>query len=137
MNRCKQCQLKKWKTTSKPTRPAILSATISSITVSFSVEFGSVPITNFFLNVSQSNSGTEFQKNLSLYDMEYLIENVNSEGVVIGYDVEMVVTGLKERVVYQFEVAAESSVGVGEFSEPSENAKAGKLYTIFKMTCHY
>ena len=66
------------------------------------------------------------EKNLSLYDMEYLIENVNTEGDVIGYDVEMVVTGLKEREVYQFEVAAESSSGVGEFSELSENAKAGK-----------
>lgn len=49
------------------------------------------------------------------------------EGVVIGYNVVMVVTGLKKREVYQFEVAAESSIGVGEFSEPSENVKLGEL----------
>ena len=58
---------------------------------------------------------------------------MNTEGDVIGYDVEMVVTGLKEREVYQFEVAAESSIGVGEFSEPSENAKTGKQrYSSFQ-----
>lgn len=52
---------------------------------------------------------------------------MDDEGPVIGYNVEVVVTGLKERELYQFEVAAESSIGVGEFSEPSDNAKLGEL----------
>ena len=55
---------------------------------------------------------------------------LNSEGVTIGYDVEIVITGLKERVAYEFEVAAESSIGVGEFSDPSESTKLGKLYIL-------
>ena len=59
--------------------------------------------------------------------IDSLADKVNAEGFVIGYDVEIVVTGLKGREAYQFEVAAESSVGVGEFSEPSENTRLSEL----------
>ena len=55
---------------------------------------------------------------------------LNSEGVTTGYNVEIVITGLKERVAYEFEVAAESSIGVGEFSDSSESTKLCKLYIL-------
>ena len=118
---------------SKPTRPVILLTTTNSFKISFTVEFGSQPITRFLVNITQSNSRTESQKQFSLDETKYiesLIEMLNSEGVTTGYDVEIVVTGLKERVAYEFEVAAESSIGVGEFSDSSESTKLGKLYIL-------
>ena len=36
-------------------------------------------------------------------------------------------TGLKEREVYQFDMAAQSSIGIGEYSEPSDNSRLGEL----------
>ena len=58
--------------------------------------------------------------------IDSLIEKRDNEsGAVVGYDVVMFITGLVEREKYEFEVAAESSIGVGEFSEPSERTKLG------------
>ena len=115
---------------SKPTKPVIAMTTTSSIKISFSVESGTQPITHFLLNITVTKSGAELQKRFPIDEIKYidsLKDVVNPEGDLIGYDVEMVVTGLKEREVYQFEVAAESSIGVGEFSEPSDNARLGEL----------
>ena len=93
------------------------------------MEFGSQPITHFLVNITQSNSRTESQKRFSLDETKY-IESLNSEGVTTGYDVEIVITGLKERVAYEFEVATEFLIGVGEFSDSSESTKLGYLYII-------
>ena len=93
------------------------------------MEFGTKPITHFLLNITKTTSGAEVQKRFPVDAVKYidsLEDIVSSEGTVIGYRVVMVVTGLKEREVYQFQVAAESSIGVGEFSESSDNAKLGE-----------
>jgi hypothetical protein len=114
----------------QPSKPVITVKTTSSIKISFSVEFGTEPITHFLLNITGTKAETEVQKRFPVDAVKYvdsLEDIVSSEGIVIGYRVEMVLTGLKEREVYQFEVAAESSIGVGEFSEPSDNAKLGEL----------
>lgn len=97
------------------------------------MEFGTEPITHFLLNITGTIYGTEIQKRFPISAVKYidsLEDIVDYRGDVIGYNVEFVVTGLKERELYQFEVAAESSVGVGEFSEPSENAKLGELANL-------
>lgn len=115
---------------SKPTKPDIMSKTTNSIRISFSVEFGTQPITYFLLNVTQTKTGNELQKRFGLDEKKYidsLTEEIDSLGVVVGYTVEMFVTGLKERTVYEFEVAAGSAIGVGEFSEPSDGTRLGKL----------
>ena len=106
--------------------------TTSSIKISFSVEFGTEPITHFLLNITGTKSGAELQKRFPISAVKYIdsLKSIICEGVVIGYEVEMVVTGLKEREMYQFEVAAESSIGVGKFSEPSDNAKLGELINL-------
>lgn len=101
--------------------------------MSFSVEFGTEPITHFLLNITGTKAGTEVQKRFLVDAVKYidsLEDIVSSEGSVIGYQVEIVVTGLEEREVYQFEVAAESSIGAGEFSEPSENVKLGESINL-------
>ena len=115
---------------SKPTKPDIIQTTTNSIKLSFSVEFGSQPITHFYLNVTQSDSGSELQKTFSIEERKY-VESLTEKtdeatGVTIGYDVVMFVTGLSEREKYEFEVAAESSIGMGEFSEPSESTRLGE-----------
>ena len=115
---------------SKPTKPDIIQTTTNSIKISFSVEFGSQPITHFYLNVTQSDSGSELQKTFSIEERKY-VESLTEKtdeatGVTIGYDVVMFVTGLSERERYEFEVAAESSIGMGEFSEPSESTRLGE-----------
>ena len=110
-----------------------MSKTTNSIRISFSVEFGTQPITYFLLNVTQSETGSELQKRFGLDETKYidsLTEKRDSLGSVMGYAVEMFVTGLKERTVYEFEVAAASSVGVGEFSEPSEGVRLGEFSLI-------
>ena len=67
---------------------------------------------------------------MSLDETRYIdsvVETVDTRGSADGLEVVMFLTGLTEREVYEFEVAAESSVGVGEFSEPSPAAKLGKM----------
>ena len=54
--------------------------------------------------------------------IDSLEDIISSEGGVIGYQVEIVVTGLEEREVYQFEVAAESS---------SNNTKLGESINLY------
>ena len=107
-----------------------MSKTTSSIKISFSVEFGTEPITHFLLNITGTISETEMQKRFPISAIKYidsLEDIVDYRGDVIGYNVEIVVTGLKLRELYQFEVAAESSIGVGEFSEPLKNILLGEL----------
>ena len=97
------------------------------------MEFGTEPITHFLLNITEAKSGAEVQKRFPVDAVKYidsLEDIINSEGIVIGYQVAMVVTGLKEREMYQFEVAAESSIGLGEFSEPSDSAKLGESINL-------
>lgn len=112
---------------SKPTRPVVLWTTTSYIKLSFSVDCGTQPITRFLLKITRPEFGIESQEILELDRVNSLKERVNSIGIVMGYSVEIFVTGLQEREVYEFEVAAESSVGVGEFSEPSEGTRLGKI----------
>ena len=59
--------------------------------------------------------------------VDSLEDVISSDGTVIGYQVEMLVTDLKEKEVYRIEVAAESSIGVGLFSFPLYNVRLGKL----------
>ena len=80
--------------------------------------------------MTQSNNGDETQKRMSLDETRYIdsiSETVDAAGSSDGLDVVVFLTGLTEREVYEFEVAAESSVGVGEFSEPSPAAKLGMM----------
>ena len=119
---------------SRPTKPDIMSKTTNSIRISFYVEFGTQPITYFLLNVTQSETGSELQKRFGLDERKYidsLTEKRDHQGVVIGYTVAMFVTGLRERTMYEFEVAAASSIGVGEFSEPSEGTRLGEFSVEF------
>ena len=98
--------------------------------MSFSVEFGTKPITHFLINITETEYGPEVQKRFPVDSVEYvdsLEDVVSSDGTVIGYQVEMLVTDLKEKEVYRIEVAAESSIGVGLFSFPLYNVKLGKL----------
>ena len=100
------------------------------------MEFGTEPITHFLLNITGTKSETEVQKRFPIDAVKYvdsLEDVVSSEGTVVGYQVEVVVTGLEEREVYHFEVAAESGIGVGEFSEPSENAKLGESFIVYHL----
>ena len=103
--------------------------------MSFSVEFGTEPITHFLLNITGTKAETEVQKRFPVDAVKYIdsLEDISSEGSVIGYQVEIVVTGLKEREVYQFEVAAESSIGAGEFSEPSDSTKLGESINLYRV----
>lgn len=113
-----------------------MSKTTNSIRISFSVEFGTRPITYFLLNVTQSETGTELQKRFGLDERKYidsLTEKTDNLGIVTGYAVEMFVTGLRERTVYEFEVAAGSSIGIGEFSEPSEGVRLGEFSLVFPV----
>ena len=107
-----------------------MSKTTSSIKISFSVEFGTGPITHFLLNITGAISETEIQKRFSISAVKYidsLEDIVDYRGDVIGYNIEIIVSGLKLRELYQFEVAAESSIGVGEFGEPLKNILLGEL----------
>ena len=100
--------------------------------MSFSVEFGTKPITHFLINITETIYGPEVQKRFPVNSVEYvdsLQDVVSSDGTVIGYRVEVLVTDLKEKEVYRIEVAAESSIGVGLFS-PLYNVKLGKLKLI-------
>ena len=90
------------------------------------MEFGTHPITCFLINITESKSRGESQIAVETQHVNSLIDVVNARGDTIGYTVVMFVTGLSERKRYEFEVAANSSVGMGEFSEPSESTILGK-----------
>ena len=83
------------------------------------MEFGTKPITHFLINITEH--GSEVQKRFPINAVEYvdsLEDVVSSDGTVIGYQVGMRVTDLKQKKTYGIKVAAESSIGVGLFTSP-------------------
>lgn len=94
--------------------------------MAFTAEDGSRPITSFLLNTTRiSAGGPATTQNLVAIDNALYVESVVAlqEG---GKRVVLVVGGLQQLTYYTFQVAAISSAGEGEFSEPSEPSTLGK-----------
>lgn len=114
---------------SQPTIPAITLTTTHIFQMTFMVEEGSYPITAFLLNITRlGSSGTSSttQIRIDVTDLLYVdsfVELGEGEKKVV-----LVVPDLQQLHHYTFQVAAESAVGVGEFSEPSNPTTLGQWY---------
>lgn len=91
------------------------------------MESGSHPITSFLLNTTRisSSGGPVTTQNLVAVEDPLYVESVVAltEG---GERVVMTIGGLQQLTYYTFQVAAISSAGEGEFSEPSKPSTLGK-----------
>ena len=122
---------------SQPSTPKFTLVTTHLFELTFLVVRGSRPITHFILNITEVVSignGPQNQVVISVDDPRYVesIEEVGDEEL----KVVLVVRRLKMLQQYTFQVAAVSSVGVGEFSDNTDPMSLSEC-TLLPVICSY
>lgn len=119
---------------STPSRVKFTRYQSNSVYISFSVEEGSLPITHFLINTSSvGSSEPPTQTVVAITDNRFIFsldEVVDSESGRSVYRVVLVLSRLENQRDYLFQVAAESSLGRGEFSE-----QAAFRLSEFEFSC--
>ena len=136
---------------SKPTTPQLEDRSVQTLTLSFSVKFGSASINYYLLRIYDTSDLTDTtnttltrvdrEVNITAGDVEYVRgeEGRVEGGELVGYEVTVRVTGLSQGEEYVFSVAAASDVGVSDFSDLSDpfSLEDGMLCGVLCDSTHF
>eukprot|EP00731_Ephydatia_muelleri_P011665 Em0006g559a len=122
---------------STPTKPSIVAETSHSISMkTFIDSIGSAPVQFILINVSELHSGQSQVINASINDSSVVqySSDVTTTSLGISLLIEDVEGHLKPYEIYTFAVAAQSVVGTGPFSEPTDPASLEWDYILYAIS---
>ena len=124
------------------TKPSLHDRSLQFLTLSFSVQFGSAIVDYYLMRIYTADdpniNDTNYSNITNTTDLGYTLLNITSgdlryltqekeivegegeEEEVVGYEVRLKVRELEQGEKYVFAVAAGSTIGLGDFSHPSD-----------------